>query len=806
MRREFFLLLAWLLALPALAQIEVSGTILHEHTKAPLPFVNVVIKETRQGVASDIEGRFKITSGPGQTIEFRYVGFDSYQITFSQSTTFVTIYLKEKVTELSEIVILAGDNPAHKIIRKVIANREQNDPESLPSFRYNSYNKLSCALQPVGSYSKNGKDSLRVKTFVENNLAFVSESYTEKKYERPNRHKEIVLGNRFSGIKDPFFAFLATDFQPFSFYKQVIPLLGKNYLNPIGGGSLDRYDYELMDTVYHGVDSIYVIDFEPLPGKSFEGLKGQLYISTDGYAIEHVLARPADEHLLMESRIQQKYEKHDGHWFPVVLNSELIFRAYNVRNLRPYYFSRSYISNISIGKEFNKKEFDLLNVSFDPLANRQVEDFWDTHRLDSLSKKERNTYKMYDSISGKLKVFNAMMKLTEGFLVGKFKAGGFYIPIEYLFRFNQYEGARVGFGLQTGESISKLFSLEGYGGYGFKDKALKYGGAFRINVSSQKDANFRVSYQEDVSEPGTSNFIKGGALNGGESFRRWLTARMDSVRQVRAEFSFRPFPFSQLQIFLQEQRRNPTYAYRYQSASDTSITRNEFISSSVGLQWRYAFRESFTQIGNSKIVTDNANPQLQVTVSKSISGLLGGQYDFTKVEVRFDHRVIWPAGGKTIYQLTGGIASGHIPYPFLYNGKGTLYPNTLSQGIFIHNYFQTMGLYEFASDEYAYLFLQHNFGRLTSTRSEYFRPELTLVQNAGWGSLKNPELHKQVNFKTMEKGYFESGLMLTNILRFRYVNILHYGLGGGVFYRYGPNALSSTSDNIAWKIFMSVSF
>lgn len=794
------------MALPVLGQVEISGVVVHEKTRAPLPFVNVVIKETRQGLATDIEGRFKIACLPGQTVEFRYVGYHPVNITPFVSSASLVIGLTEKVTELNEVIIRPGDNPALKIIRRVIANRYQNDPENFSSFIYNSYNKFSCAFEPVEGYSKLGKDSVRIKTFVENNVAFVSESYTEKKYERPNRHKEVVLGNRFSGIKDPFFAFLATDFQPFGFYKEIIPLLGKNYLNPIGSGSLDRYDYTLMDTIYHEPDSVFVINFQPLQGKSFDGLKGQLYISTDGYAIEHVLARPDDDHLLMESRIQQKYEKHDGHWFPVVLNSELIFTEYRIQGIRPYYYSRSYLSNIRIGPEINKKDFDLLNVSFDRQANSQPDDFWDSHRLDQLSKKESNTYKRYDSLGTKLKSLNTMMKFAEGLLVGKFRAGGFYLPVEHLFRFNQYEGLRMGLGLQTGESISRLFSLEGYGAYGLKDKALKYGAAVRINMNERTDAFFRVSYLKDVMEPGVPGFMKGPALNGGESFRRWLTARMDSVYQLRGEFSFRPFPFSRVQVYLEEQRRNPAYPYQYQTPSDTTIRLKEFTSASIGLQWRYAFRESFTQIGNSRIVTNTANPQLQMAVSRSIAGLLDGQYDFTKIEVRFDHNINWSAGGKTIYELTGGFSWGQIPYPFLYNGKGTLYENTLSQGIFIHNYFQAMGLYEFASDEYACLFLEHNLGRLAGTRSEYFRPELTLVQNIGWGSLKNRALHQQVSFKTMEKGYYETGIMITNILRFRYISLLHFGLGGGVFYRYGPNALSTSSENTVWKLFMSVSF
>jgi hypothetical protein len=50
------------------------------------------------------------------------------------------------------------------------------------------------------------------------------------------------------------------------------------------------------------------------------------------------------------------------------------------------------------------------------------------------------------------------------------------------------------------------------------------------------------------------------------------------------------------------------------------------------------------------------------------------------------------------------------------------------------------------------------------------------------------------------------GLMLNNLLRFKYVNILYYGIGAGVFYRYGPNALPAVSDNLAAKIQLTVSF
>jgi hypothetical protein len=47
----------------------------------------------------------------------------------------------------------------------------------------------------------------------------------------------------------------------------------------------------------------------------------------------------------------------------------------------------------------------------------------------------------------------------------------------------------------------------------------------------------------------------------------------------------------------------------------------------------------------------------------------------------------------------------------------------------------------------------------------------------------------------MEKGYYESGLLINNLF-----NMGLYNIGVGVFYRYGPYALSETKDNFAYKV------
>ena len=60
-----------------------------------------------------------------------------------------------------------------------------------------------------------------------------------------------------------------------------------------------------------------------------------------------------------------------------------------------------------------------------------------------------------------------------------------------------------------------------------------------------------------------------------------------------------------------------------------------------------------------------------------------------------------------------------------------------------------------------------------------------------WGNLKNTDDHIGIEFKTLDQGFFESGIELNQIYK-------GFGLTG--FYRYGPNQLSRLEDNIAIKL------
>lgn len=53
----------------------------------------------------------------------------------------------------------------------------------------------------------------------------------------------------------------------------------------------------------------------------------------------------------------------------------------------------------------------------------------------------------------------------------------------------------------------------------------------------------------------------------------------------------------------------------------------------------------------------------------------------------------------------------------------------------------------------------------------------------------------------MEKGFFESGLLLNNIISSPFS-----GIGVGAIYRYGPYAMDDVKDNLKIKLTLSIAF
>ena len=173
-----------------------------------------------------------------------------------------------------------------------------------------------------------------------------------------------------------------------------------------------------------------------------------------------------------------------------------------------------------------------------------------------------------------------------------------------------------------------------------------------------------------------------------------------------------------------------------------------------------------------------------------------GQFEYNKYSLRLDKIFnTLNFGHSTLQVKMGYIDNAKVPYMNIFNIGGS---NNNDVTFVAHNSFMTMGYNEFAANKYLNIFYSHNFGRFYA-RDRFFNPEIELIGNMGWGSLANSEIHKNINIKSMEKGFYEAGLNMNNIINLNIVG-LNLGLGVGFFYRIGDYAFSQNSRNLISKI------
>ena len=840
MRRKLLLLLLIPLPFIVTAQtVTISGTVMDSATSQPIPFASVTVKETKRGGLTDIDGHFTLKNVPANgTIIINYIGYYVKLLPVSipgDQPLIITIARKNEALE--DVVVRSDLNPAHRIIRLMQQHKKENDPMNLPSFAYNAYTIAALGagpalytmarnrvrkpkLQtktPVKPKPRSAKDSVESKNMrglargLRGNYIFVTESYSERLFKYPKLSKETVLATKVSGMKEPLFAITSANFQPFGFYHDFLSMSGKAYTSPVISGSINLYKFNLRQVLPHEKDTTYVISFEPLKGKNFEGLQGMLYINSDGWAIESVTAEPAnDKGLIYKFRLQQKYEQQDGHWFPVQLNSYISQNDAVRDSALLYWDTRSYFTKIAINKAFERSAFSDVAFEFAPGASIKTDADWKGLRVDSLKPKEKATYNAYDSFPTRLqKQLNKFNTLFEALALEAIPWGKIDLPFRYLLSgLNNYEKLRLGIGFQTNTKFSNWFSVGGYTGYGFGDNAWKYGGNLELTLNRRTATSLRLSFQQDLKEPGTIEYFKeNGSIFSNQSLRSLYTARLDSIREWKINFTTKLYPSLQTDIWLATQHRNPAgFAYSF-DPTNTGKFLADYNNTEAGIGIRYTRGETYARIGRAKVLNTLPRTQIMLQASKGLSGVLDGQLDYTKLALQLNHSFRTRQFGRTSFQVELGQVWGNVPYAYLFNTKGSIRETgRRNSGLFINNSFQTAGIYEFTSNRTASLFFQQNFGSLLfKPETEKSRPKFLLVQAIAYGSINNLSAHQGVVLKAPEKGLFETGLLVTDIARFN-MKFFYLGLGAGVFHRYGYYALPDAKNNWALKFGVSMSF
>ncbi|MGY6561092.1 MAG: DUF5686 family protein [Luteibaculaceae bacterium] len=842
--RILLLILFALGSITVLGQQQIRGKVTDKQTNSPLAFVTVAAKSGGKltGGSTDIDGNFRIySSTTPDSLRFSYMGYKTLWVPFKSTSSFYEIALEKNTFSLSEVEIFPGINPADLLMQKVIKNRDVNNPEKNYSFKYNSYNIFSVGADTPLMFSNDTTlENKNLHKYDSITNLFLMESITERKFIPPSKSSEKVLANRVSGVKNPFFALLATEFQSFSFYEDYITILGEKFLSPISIGATKRYLFIIEDTIpTQSADTTFILSFRPKKGRNFDGMVGYLYVSSNQYALEMVLATPLikSNSSPFDIAIQQKYQFVEGkQWFPHQLNTEIIFRDSDQQSnfftdlkevvevfstepekpkkeekeneeenigkkredkeVNPRMRSRSYITNIVLNPDdVVKKDFSFIAVEIDEKAAKRDSTFWNTYRPYKLSKEDELTYSLVDSIGDKYKFDSRLLWLT-ALGSGKLSYKIFNLELKHLMALNAYEGFRLGAGLSTNDNLSRHFSVGGYFAYGFRDRETKFGGNLDVFLNKQKTSLLRYHYQKDVVETGTlENPFREPFLGRGQ-IRQLFVNRMDLFERHQVTLQFRSLNYLQSQVYAKQETRIMTHDFNFVNQVEPGINllENQFTFYETGWYFRYAHNEKIMRSPLFDIPIPSTAPVFRGFVGRGFIFEQTG-LDYLRYELQVEKQFTIRNAGELWIKVMGGGVEGAVPYFLWANTPGTM-NERLNFGIMANGGFETMFMNEFFNEQYIYGFLRHNFKSLLFQK-KWFQPQLGLVFNYAIGTASPEALARQreVEFRTLDQGFYESGFLVNNLFKSGFS-----GLGVGVFHRFGPNAFERANDNWFFKL------
>jgi hypothetical protein len=820
MKRLILLFLFFTLSLQA--QFQVNGIIKDSETKKALPFATITTENGFSTIA-DVDGKFNfILAAQPETLTVSYVGYAPKTISLFEIRTFFTLYLSPKIDALKTVTI-SNANPANAIIAKVIREKGNNNPQKkLNSFQFKSYTKLLVTANPdsiigkidtvfVNAVSKDkiakiDSSDYKFKKIIDKQHLFLTEKVSQFQFEKPIL-KETILGTKMAGFKEPIYEFLGFSLQSFSIYDEKYELFETKYKSPISKEALREYRYKILDTTSIDNRTVIVLYFKNRI--SNKGLEGLLYIDKENHAITKAVMRIRGV-LDITGSHEFSYLPEEKIWFPVrknfkivkgkskeptkILGGRIEFAAENDdTNSKKTASDFTYLSSemqafdIAVNNNLKIKKSSVA-IEVKDNANKRDDAFWNQNRTDSLDTRSERTYVVLDSIVTKENI-EKKIKFGRKIINGYVPLGSFDLDLRYLLSYNNYEGFRIGIGGITNDTFSKKLRIEGYTAYGLKDETIKYnlGTAFRIGNFS--NTWIGGSYTDDVREIASTYFATDKRVFKIYDPRPINISTFYNHKTWRGYIETKIIPKTETIWQLSHSEISPLFNYTF--AYDNHLYRDFTMSTAMfSIQWN-PFSD-IMQTPNGKIEYEKRYPKFAFQFTKSLPNFFANDFDFGKVDARIEYEKKYLNGQKSALLLQAGYAFGALPITHLYNtSPNNLTKDNLLQRITIagKNSFETMYFNEFFSSEFVMLQFKHGFKRVELFNK--IKPSLVLVTRMAWGNLQHPERHIGIKYKTLDQGFFESGIELNQIYK-------GFGLTG--FYRYGPNQLPRFEDNLAVKL------
>ncbi|WGD34247.1 TonB-dependent receptor [Olleya sp. YS] len=122
MKKTFFSFLLLIFTLSAFAQeYTITGNVTSEQDGLPIPTVNIIVKNTSNGVTTDFDGNYSINNVPqNATLVFSYVGYTTKEVVVTNGNP-INVALSEDVEALEEVIVIGYGSQKRKEVTGAVS-------------------------------------------------------------------------------------------------------------------------------------------------------------------------------------------------------------------------------------------------------------------------------------------------------------------------------------------------------------------------------------------------------------------------------------------------------------------------------------------------------------------------------------------------------------------------------------------------------------------------------------------------------------------------------------------------------------
>lgn len=782
------------------AQTKVGG-IVRDDSGDPVAFANVLFKNSTEGTITNDDGRFYMESEKQfDTLLISFVGYATATVALTARATFNLEIVLSEGEQLDEVVVYVGkqskkNNPAIDILKKIWAKKRVNGLRKFRQYQYDKYEKLEFDLNTIDSAVINSRlfkglefmfadlDTSRItgKTYLP---LFLNETFSKVYGDNTEgAEREDVLGNRNSGFStnQSIIAFVEDLYSDYDIYDNYLKFFDKSFTSPLSKTGIDTYNYVLADSAFIENKWCYNIIYYPRR-KNELTFKGDFWVNDSTFAIKKInleVTKSANINWVKEIYIEQEFEVLNDSVFLLKRDHMLSdFSLWKKDSSRGIYGKRTtvydnYIFDRPNAPDFYKKESD----PYDPRVFERDSIFWQQSRLEGLNKDEKGIYTLLDTLKTvpKFKTYYDLVSiLGSGYIeIDKWNIdiGDIYSSAGY----NEAEGIRLRGGARTYFGQNDPWRIEGYMAYGFGDHKAKFGLSGKWLLDRKNRMIVSGGHRRDVEQLGLSltstTDVLGRSVASSSVFTVGSNDRLTNINLSTLFLELEPVTnlrfrfggsFRTLASALPD-----AFSLDYIDPGAPGGISSEIKQFELNSTLIYTPGKQTIGYGVERRDINETYSTLLLNYTRGLKGFLESDFDFKKLQ--FSYTQPWQIGGLGRLLSTVEVGKTFQPVPL---GLLNVIPG--NQTYFtIYNTFPNLDFYEFVTDTYVSVHLEHNFNGRLFARIPIIR-KWNLREIVGlrgvWGELsdENKALSSPTNIPLTaptDKIYWEYSFGVGNIFR-----------------------------------------